>query len=226
MVDVNKDWEVKFKVFQLIVDWIEKIYGKGLIMCFGDDNVIEVDVIFFGFLSFDIVFGVNGFFCGCIVEIYGLEFFGKIILVIYVFVECQKQGGIVVFIDVEYVFDCIYVKVLGVDMENLFIVQLDNGEQVLEIVENFICLGVIDIIVVDFVVALVFCSEIEGEMGDFKMGFQVRLMFQAMCKFIGMIGCMGCCCIFINQFWEKIGVMFGNFEIIIGGNVLKFYVFM
>ncbi|KGE87570.1 recombinase RecA [Phaeodactylibacter xiamenensis] len=226
MADVNKDREAKLKALQLTVDRIEKTYGKGSIMRLGDDNVIEVDAIPSGSLSLDIALGVNGFPRGRIVEIYGPESSGKTTLAIHALAECQKQGGIAAFIDAEHAFDRTYAKALGVDTENLLIAQPDNGEQALEIAENLIRSGAIDIIVVDSVAALVPRSEIEGEMGDSKMGLQARLMSQAMRKLTGTIGRTGCCCIFINQLREKIGVMFGNPETTTGGNALKFYASM
>jgi recombination protein RecA len=226
MADVNKDREAKLKALQLTVDRIEKTYGKGSIMRLGDDNVIEVDAIPSGSLSLDIALGVNGFPRGRIVEIYGPESSGKTTLAIHALAECQKQGGIAAFIDAEHAFDRTYAKALGVDTENLLIAQPDNGEQALEITENLIRSGAIDIIVVDSVAALVPRSEIEGEMGDSKMGLQARLMSQAMRKLTGTIGRTGCCCIFINQLREKIGVMFGNPETTTGGNALKFYASM
>jgi recombination protein RecA len=195
-------------------------------MRLGDDNVIEVDAIPSGSLSLDIALGVNGFPRGRIVEIYGPESSGKTTLAIHALAECQKQGGIAAFIDAEHAFDRTYAKALGVDTENLLIAQPDNGEQALEITENLIRSGAIDIIVVDSVAALVPRSEIEGEMGDSKMGLQARLMSQAMRKLTGTIGRTGCCCIFINQLREKIGVMFGNPETTTGGNALKFYASM
>ena len=226
MADVNKDREAKLKALQLTVDRIEKTYGKGSIMRLGDDNVIEVDAIPSGSLSLDIALGVNGFPRGRIVEIYGPESSGKTTLAIHALAECQKQGGIAAFIDAEHAFDRTYAKALGVDTENLLIAQPDNAEQALEIADNLIRSGAIDIIVVDSVAALVPRSEIEGEMGDSKMGLQARLMSQAMRKLTGTIGRTGCCCIFINQLREKIGVMFGNPETTTGGNALKFYASM
>ncbi len=223
MSDTNKDKEAKLKALQLTVDRLEKTYGKGTIMRLGDDNVIEVDAIPSGSLGLDIALGVNGFPRGRVVEIYGPESSGKTTLAIHAIAECQKQGGIAAFIDAEHAFDRSYAKSLGVDTENLLVSQPDNGEQALEITENLIRSGAIDIIVIDSVAALVPRSEIEGEMGDSKMGLQARLMSQAMRKLTGTIGRTGCCCIFINQLREKIGVMFGNPETTTGGNALKFY---
>jgi len=226
MADTKKDREAKLKALQLTVDRIEKTYGKGSIMRLGDQQVVEVDSIPSGSLSLDIALGINGFPRGRVVEIYGPESSGKTTLAIHALAECQKQGGIAAFIDAEHAFDRTYAKALGVDTENLLIAQPDNGEQALEIAENLIRSGAIDIIVIDSVAALVPRSEIEGEMGDSKMGLQARLMSQAMRKLTGTIGRTGCCCIFINQLREKIGVMFGNPETTTGGNALKFYASM
>lgn len=227
MSEINKqDREAKLKALQLTVDRLEKTYGKGTIMRLGDDSVVEVDSIPTGSLSLDIALGVNGLPRGRVVEIYGPESSGKTTLAIHALAECQKQGGIAAFIDAEHAFDRTYAKALGVDTENLLISQPDNGEQALEIAENLIRSGAIDIIVIDSVAALVPRSEIEGEMGDSKMGLQARLMSQAMRKLTGTIGRTGCCCIFINQLREKIGVMFGNPETTTGGNALKFYASM
>jgi recombination protein RecA len=218
-----QDKDAKLKALQLTVDRLEKTYGKGTIMRMGDNQVVEVDTIPSGSLGLDIALGVNGFPKGRVVEIYGPESSGKTTLAIHALAECQKQGGIAAFIDAEHAFDRFYAKALGVDTENLLISQPDNGEQALEITENLIRSGAIDIIVIDSVAALVPRSEIEGEMGDSKMGLQARLMSQAMRKLTGTIGKTGCCCIFINQLREKIGVMFGNPETTTGGNALKFY---
>ncbi|MCB0612571.1 MAG: recombinase RecA [Phaeodactylibacter sp.] len=227
MSDTNKqDREAKMKALQLTVDRLEKTYGKGTIMRLGDDSVVEVDSIPTGSLGLDIALGVNGLPRGRVVEIYGPESSGKTTLAIHAIAECQKQGGIAAFIDAEHAFDRSYARSLGVDTENLLISQPDNGEQALEITENLIRSGAIDIIVIDSVAALVPRSEIEGEMGDSKMGLQARLMSQAMRKLTGTIGRTGCCCIFINQLREKIGVMFGNPETTTGGNALKFYASM
>lgn len=222
----NNDREAKLKALQLTVDRLEKTYGKGTIMRLGDDNVVDIDSIPTGSLGLDIALGINGFPRGRVVEIYGPESSGKTTLAIHAIAECQKQGGIAAFIDAEHAFDRIYAKALGVDTENLLISQPDNGEQALEITENLIRSGAIDIIVIDSVAALVPRSEIEGEMGDSKMGLQARLMSQAMRKLTAAIGRTGCCCIFINQLREKIGVMFGNPETTTGGNALKFYASM
>ncbi len=219
----NKEREAKLKSLQMAVDRIDKTFGKGTVMKLGDKQVVEVDVIPTGSLGLDLALGINGLPKGRIVEIYGPESSGKTTLAIHAIAECQKQGGIAAFIDAEHAFDRFYAEKLGVDVENLLISQPDNGEQALEIAENLIRSGAIDIIVIDSVAALVPRSEIEGEMGDSKMGLQARLMSQAMRKLTGSIGRTGCCCIFINQLREKIGVMFGNPETTTGGNALKFY---
>jgi len=202
---------------------LDKTYGKGTIMKLGEKQVTNIDSISTGSVGLDIALGVGGFPQGRIVEIYGPESSGKTTLAIHAIAECQKKGGIAAFIDAEHAFDRFYAEALGVDTENLLISQPDNGEQALEIAENLIRSGAIDIIVIDSVAALVPRSEIEGEMGDSKMGLQARLMSQALRKLTGTIGRTGCCCIFINQLREKIGVMFGNPETTTGGNALKFY---
>ncbi|MFK8102918.1 MAG: recombinase RecA [Saprospiraceae bacterium] len=223
---MSKEKDSKLKALQLTVDRLEKTYGKGIVMKLGDKQVIDVDSIPTGSLSLDIALGVNGFAKGRIIEIYGPESSGKTTLAIHAIAECQKQGGIAAFIDAEHAFDRSYAEALGVDTDNLLISQQDNGEQALEITENLIRSGAIDMIVVDSVAALVPRSEIEGEMGDSKMGLQARLMSQAMRKLTGAIGRTNCCCVFINQLREKIGVMFGNPETTTGGNALKFYASM
>ena len=220
------DRESKLKALKLTVDRLEKTYGKGVVMKLGDKQVVEVDTIPTGSLSLDLALGVNGLAKGRIIEIYGPESSGKTTLAIHAIAECQKNGGIAAIVDAEHAFDRFYAEALGVDTDNLLISQPDNGEQALEIVENLIRSGAIDIIVIDSVAALVPRSEIEGEMGDSKMGLQARLMSQAMRKLTGAIGRTGCCCIFINQLREKIGVMFGNPETTTGGNALKFYASM
>lgn len=222
----NQDKSAKLKALQSTVDRIEKAYGKGTIMRLGDKQVDRVPAIPTGSLSLDIALGINGLPKGRIVEIYGPESSGKTTLAIHAIAEAQKQGGIAAFIDAEHAFDRFYAEKLGVDVENLLISQPDNGEQALEITENLIRSGAIDIIVVDSVAALVPRGEIEGEMGDSKMGLQARLMSQAMRKLTGSIGRTSCCCVFINQLREKIGVMFGNPETTTGGNALKFYASM
>jgi recombination protein RecA len=213
----------KLKALQLTLDKIEKSYGKGTIMKLGDSAVVPVEVISTGSLTLDIALGTGGLPRGRVVEIYGPESSGKTTLAIHAIAEAQKAGGIAAFIDAENAFDSNYAKKLGVDIENLLVSQPDNGEQALEIAENLIRSGAIDIIVIDSVAALTPKSEIEGEMGDSKMGLQARLMSQALRKLTGTINKTGCCCIFINQLREKIGVMFGNPETTTGGNALKFY---
>ena len=219
----TKEREAKQKALALSIDRLEKTYGKGTVMRLGDKQVMDVETIPSGSLGLDLALGVNGFPKGRIIEIYGPESSGKTTLAIHAIAECQKQGGIAAFIDAEHAFDRFYAEALGVDTDNLLISQPDNGEQALEITENLIRSGAIDIIVIDSVAALVPKSEIEGEMGDSKMGLQARLMSQAMRKLTGTIGKTGCCCVFINQLREKIGVMFGNPETTTGGNALKFY---
>jgi len=220
---MSSERDSKLKALQLTVDKLEKTYGKGTIMKLGDKQVDDVEVISSGSLGLDIALGIGGFPKGRIVEIYGPESSGKTTLAIHAIAEAQKKGGLAAFIDAEHAFDRNYAEALGVDVENLLISQPDNGEQALEITENLIRSGAIDIIVIDSVAALVPRSEIEGEMGDSKMGLQARLMSQAMRKLTGSIGRTGCCCVFINQLREKIGVMFGNPETTTGGNALKFY---
>ncbi|MDX1686157.1 MAG: recombinase RecA [Saprospiraceae bacterium] len=223
---MSKERDAKLKALQLTMDKLEKTYGKGSIMKLGDQQVVEVEAIPTGSLSLDIALGTGGLPRGRVVEIYGPESSGKTTLAIHAIAECQKQGGIAAFIDAEHAFDRFYAESLGVDTANLLISQPDNGEQALEITENLIRSGAIDIIVIDSVAALTPRSEIEGEMGDSKMGLQARLMSQALRKLTGTIGRTGCCCIFINQLREKIGVMFGNPETTTGGNALKFYTSM
>jgi recombination protein RecA len=213
----------KLKVLQLAIDKLEKSYGKGTIMRMGDSPVEAVEAISTGSVSLDIALGIGGLPKGRIIEIYGPESSGKTTLAIHAIAEAQKQGGIAAFIDAEHAFDRYYAQKLGVDIENLLISQPDNGEQALEIADNLIRSGAIDIIVIDSVAALTPKSEIEGEMGDSKMGLQARLMSQALRKLTATISRTGCCCIFINQLREKIGVMFGNPETTTGGNALKFY---
>ncbi|MBK7872473.1 MAG: recombinase RecA [Saprospiraceae bacterium] len=220
---MSKDKEAKLKALQSTIDRLDKTYGKGTIMRLGDKQVMDVETIPTGSLGLDVALGVNGFPRGRVVEIYGPESSGKTTLAIHAIAECQKQGGIAAFIDAEHAFDRFYAQKLGVDVENLLISQPDHGEQALEIAENLIRSGAIDIIVIDSVAALVPRGEIEGEMGDSKMGLQARLMSQAMRKLTATIGRTGCTCVFINQLREKIGVMFGNPETTTGGNALKFY---
>lgn len=220
---MSKEREEKLKALAMTMDKLDKTYGKGTIMKLGDKQVVKVETIPSGSLGLDIAMGINGFPKGRIVEIYGPESSGKTTLAIHAIAECQKQGGIAAFIDAEHAFDRFYAESLGVNTEELLISQPDNGEQALEITENLIRSGAIDIIVIDSVAALVPRSEIEGEMGDSKMGLQARLMSQALRKLTATIGRTGCCCVFINQLREKIGVMFGNPETTTGGNALKFY---
>jgi len=217
---VNKE---KLKALQLTLDKIEKSYGKGAIMKLGDSAVVPVEVISTGSLTLDLALGTGGLPRGRVVEIYGPESSGKTTLAIHAIAEAQKLGGVAAFIDAENAFDSSYAARLGVDVENLLVSQPDNGEQALEIAENLIRSGAIDIIVIDSVAALTPKSEIEGEMGDSKMGLQARLMSQALRKLTSTINKTNCCCIFINQLREKIGVMFGNPETTTGGNALKFY---
>jgi recombination protein RecA len=213
----------KLKALQLTLDKLEKSYGKGAIMKLGDSVVEPVEAISTGSLGLDIALGIGGLPKGRVVEIYGPESSGKTTLATHVIAEAQKKGGIAAFIDAEHAFDKYYAQKLGVDVENLLISQPDNGEQALEIADNLIRSGAIDVIVIDSVAALVPKGEIEGEMGDSKMGLQARLMSQALRKLTGTIAKTNCCCIFINQLREKIGVMFGNPETTTGGNALKFY---
>lgn len=213
----------KLKVLKLTLDKLEKTYGKGTIMKLGDEVDTTIDNISTGSIGIDVALGVGGFPKGRVVEIYGPESSGKTTLALHAIAESQKKGGIAAFIDAEHAFDSFYAKKLGVDIENLLISQPDNGEQALEITENLIRSGAIDIIVIDSVAALTPKSEIDGEMGDSKMGLQARLMSQALRKLTATISKTGCCCIFINQLREKIGVMFGNPETTTGGNALKFY---
>ena len=213
----------KLKALQLTLDKLEKSYGKGTIMKLGDSVIEATEVIPTGSLGLDIALGVGGLPKGRIIEIYGPESSGKTTLAIHAIAESQKKGGIAAFIDAEHAFDRFYAKKLGVDVENLLISQPDNGEQALEIADNLIRSGAIDILVIDSVAALVPKAEIEGEMGDSKMGLHARLMSQALRKLTGTISKTGCCCIFINQLRDKIGVMFGNPETTTGGNALKFY---
>ena len=217
------DRDAKLKALQLTVDRLEKTYGKGAVMKLGDQQVVEIDTISTGSLSLDLALGIHGLPRGRVVEIFGPEASGKTTLAIHAIAECQKKGGIAAFIDAEHAFDRAYSEALGVDTENLLISQPDNGEQALEIAENLIRSGAIDIIVIDSVAALVPRAEIEGEMGDSKVGLQARLMSQAMRKLTATSGRTGCCCIFINQLREKIGILFGNPETTTGGNALKFY---
>ena len=216
----------KLKALQLTMEKLDKTYGKGSVMKLGDAPVEKVDVIPTGSITLDLALGVNGYPKGRVVEIYGPESSGKTTLAIHAIAEVQKQGGIAAFIDAEHAFDQFYAQKLGVDVGNLIISQPDNGEQALEIADNLIRSGAIDLIVVDSVAALTPKAEIEGEMGDSQMGLQARLMSKALRKLTGSINKAGCCCIFINQLRDKIGVMFGNPETTTGGNALKFYASM
>lgn len=218
--DIRKE---KLKAVQLAMGKIEKDYGKGSIMMLGSQPVENIPIIKSGSIGLDVALGVGGYPRGRVVEIYGPESSGKTTLAIHAIAEAQKAGGIAAIIDAEHAFDRAYAEKLGVDVENLIISQPDNGEQALEIADNLIRSGAIDIIVIDSVAALTPRAEIEGEMGDSKMGLQARLMSQALRKLTGNISKTQTCCIFINQLREKIGVMFGNPETTTGGNALKFY---
>lgn len=223
MADAKAENAEKLKVLNSTLEKLEKTYGKGSIMRLGDAPSEEIEVIPSGSLGLDIALGVNGFPKGRVIEIFGPESSGKTTLAIHAIAESQRNGGIAAFIDAEHAFDRFYAQKLGVDVHNLLISQPDNGEQALEIADNLIRSGAIDIIVIDSVAALTPKSEIEGEMGDSKMGLQARLMSQAMRKLTSTISKTNCCCIFINQLREKIGVLFGNLETTTGGNALKFY---
>jgi len=213
----------KLKALQLTLDKLEKSYGKGAVMKLGDAAIEQIESISTGSLGLDIALGIGGVPKGRVIEIYGPESSGKTTLATHIIAEAQKKGGIAAIVDAEHAFDKYYAQKLGVDVENLLIAQPDNGEQALEIADNLIRSGAIDVIVIDSVAALVPKGEIEGEMGDSKMGLQARLMSQALRKLTGTISKTNCCCIFINQLREKIGVMFGNPETTTGGNALKFY---
>jgi recombination protein RecA len=213
----------KLKALQLTLDRMDKTYGKGAVMKLGDEPVEAIESIPSGSLTLDLALGIQGYPRGRVVEIYGPESSGKTTLAIHAIAQAQKQGGICAFIDAEHAFDKYYAENLGVDTENLLISQPDNGEQALEIADNLIRSGAIDLIVIDSVAALTPRAEIEGEMGDSSVGLQARLMSKALRKLTGSISKTGCCCIFINQLREKIGVMFGNPETTSGGNALKFY---
>ncbi len=219
----EKEKEAKLKALKLTLDKMDKTYGKGTVMKMSDQSVLDVDVIPSGSLGLDLALGVGGYPRGRVIEIYGPESSGKTTLTLHAIAEAQKAGGIAAFIDAEHAFDRFYAEKLGIDLENLIISQPDNGEQALEIADNLIRSGAIDIIVVDSVAALTPKSEIEGEMGDSKMGLHARLMSQALRKLTASISKTHCTVIFINQLREKIGVMFGNPETTTGGNALKFY---
>ncbi len=220
MSNVNAE---KLKALKLTIDKIDKTFGKGTVMKLGDTQIEPIEAISTGSLGLDMALGIGGLPKGRVVEIYGPESSGKTTLAIHAIANAQKKGGIAAFIDAEHAFDKFYAQKLGVDVENLLISQPDNGEQALEIADNLIRSGAIDIIVIDSVAALVPKGEIEGEMGESKMGLQARLMSQALRKLTGTISKTHCCCIFINQLREKIGIMFGNPETTTGGNALKFY---
>ena len=216
----------KLKALQLTMEKLDKTFGKGSVMKLGDNAIEEVEVIPSGSITLDLALGVNGYPKGRIVEIYGPESSGKTTLAIHAIAEVQKQGGIAAIIDAEHAFDQFYAQKLGVDVENLLISQPDNGEQALEIADSLIRSGAVDLLVIDSVAALTPKAEIEGEMGDSQMGLQARLMSKALRKLTGSISKAKCCCIFINQLRDKIGVMFGNPETTTGGNALKFYASM
>ena len=215
--------DAKLKMLQVAIDRLDKTFGKGTVMRLGEKQIEHIDTIPSGSIGLDIALGCGGFPKGRVVEIYGPESSGKTTLAIHAIAECQKQGGIAAIVDAEHAFDRFYAQQLGVDVDNLLISQPDNGEQALEIAENLIRSGAVDIIVIDSVAALTPKAEIEGEMGESKMGLQARLMSQALRKLTATIGRTNCCVVFINQLREKIGVMFGNPETTTGGNALKFY---
>ena len=218
-----KENKEKTKALNLTIEKLEKTYGQGTVMKLSDESIINVPSIPTGSIGLDIALGIGGIPKGRVIEIYGPESSGKTTLSMHCIAEAQKKGGIAAFIDAEHAFDKSYAEKLGIDTENLLISQPDNGEQALEIAEHLIRSGAIDIIVIDSVAALVPKGELEGEMGDSKMGLQARLMSQAMRKLTGAIHKSGCACVFINQLRQKIGVMFGNPETTTGGNALKFY---
>ena len=220
MEEINKE---KLKALQVTLDRLDKSYGKGSVMRMGDEPVEKLEFIKTGSITLDRALGIGGLPKGRVVEIYGPESSGKTTLAIHAVAEAQKNGGIAAIIDAEHAFDQFYAKNLGVDIDNLLISQPDNGEQALEIADNLIRSGAIDILVIDSVAALTPKAEIEGEMGDNQMGLQARLMSKALRKLTGSISKANTCCIFINQLREKIGVMFGNPETTTGGNALKFY---
>jgi len=220
---MSSEKDAKLKALKLTLDKLDKAYGKGTVMKMSDQAIEDVDAISSGSLGLDIALGVGGYPRGRVIEIYGPESSGKTTLTLHAIAEAQKAGGIAAFIDAEHAFDRFYAEKLGVDLENLIISQPDNGEQALEISDNLVRSGAIDIIVIDSVAALTPKSEIEGEMGDSKMGLHARLMSQALRKLTGSISKTNCTMVFINQLREKIGVMFGNPETTTGGNALKFY---
>jgi recombination protein RecA len=220
---MSSEKDAKLKALRLTMDKLDKTYGKGAVMRMGDKQVVELEVIPSGSISLDVALGIKGYPKGRIIEIYGPESSGKTTLTLHAIAEVQKAGGIAAFIDAEHAFDRFYAEKLGISTDELIISQPDNGEQALEIADNLIRSGAIDIVVIDSVAALTPKSEIEGEMGDSKMGLHARLMSQALRKLTATISKTNCCCIFINQLREKIGVMFGNPETTTGGNALKFY---
>jgi recombination protein RecA len=220
---MSADKEAKLKALQLTLDKLDKTYGKGAVMKLGDSAVEEIESISSGSLGVDLALGVNGYPRGRVIEIYGPESSGKTTLTLHAIAEAQKAGGIAAFIDAEHAFDRFYAEKLGVDIDNLIISQPDNGEQALEIAESLIRSGAVDIVVIDSVAALTPKSEIEGDMGDSKMGLHARLMSQALRKLTGTIHKTNCTVFFINQLRDKIGVMFGSPETTTGGNALKFY---
>jgi len=220
---MSSEKEAKLKALKLTLDKLDKAYGKGTVMKMSDAAIEDVDAIPSGSLGLDIALGVGGYPRGRVIEIYGPESSGKTTLTLHAIAEAQKTGGIAAFIDAEHAFDRFYAEKLGVEIDNLIISQPDNGEQALEIADNLIRSGAIDIVVIDSVAALTPKSEIEGEMGDSKMGLHARLMSQALRKLTASISKTNCTVIFINQLREKIGVMFGNPETTTGGNALKFY---
>ena len=220
---MSQDKSAKLKSLQLTLDKLDKTYGKGAVMKLGDEVVEQVEAISSGSIGLDIALGIGGYPRGRVIEIYGPESSGKTTLTLHAIAECQKSGGIAAFIDAEHAFDRFYAEKLGVDVSELIISQPDHGEQALEIADNLIRSGAIDVIVIDSVAALTPKSEIEGEMGDSKMGLHARLMSQALRKLTGSIARTNCAVFFINQLREKIGVMFGNPETTTGGNALKFY---
>ncbi len=220
---MSNEKEAKLKALKLTLDKLDKAYGKGTVMKLSDTPVQDIDAIPSGSLGLDLALGIGGYPRGRVVEIYGPESSGKTTLTLHAIAEAQKAGGIAAFIDAEHAFDRFYAEKLGIDLDNLIISQPDHGEQALEIADNLVRSGALDIIVIDSVAALTPKSEIEGEMGDSKMGLQARLMSQALRKLTGSINKTNCTMIFINQLREKIGVMFGNPETTTGGNALKFY---
>ena len=220
---MSKEQDAKLKALQLTLDKLDKTYGKGAVMKMGDSVVQEVEVISSGSIGLNAALGVGGFPKGRVIEIYGPESSGKTTLTLHAIAEAQKAGGIAAFVDAEHAFDRFYAAKLGIDVDNLIISQPDHGEQALEIADNLIRSGAIDIIIIDSVAALTPKSEIEGEMGDSKMGLHARLMSQALRKLTSTISKTNCTVIFINQLREKIGIMFGNPETTTGGNALKFY---